>query len=124
MENISSARRIDCRNVVSRRMEKNLVVPGQDTLLTQRRRSETALILALHKLDRHLQIGLACESTGDIAADNQVVHHFQQLFDAGIQLIEISDYGYFGGASPASSGRSRLGIEAIHMQRAGAFNPG
>ena len=59
-----------------------------------------------------------------IAADDEVIDVRDQVFDAGVGLVEIGDDGNAGGAGPGCGLGCGGGFESVDEQRAGIHDPG
>ena len=70
------------------------------------------------------EIPFAGEARGKVAADDEVVDVVDQVFDAGIELVEIGDHGDAGGAGPACGHGCCGGFKAIDVQGARIHDPG
>ena len=66
---------------------------------------------------------LAGDQAGEIAADDEVVDVFEQLFDAGISLVEVGNDDDAGFAGPAGGKGGGSGVVAVDVERAGVDDP-
>ena len=69
------------------------------------------------------EIGLASEASGEVAADDEVVDVFDEVFDAGIDFVEVGDDGDACGAGPACGEGGGGGFVAIDVKGAGVDDP-
>src|ERR1700760_2922026 len=70
-----------------------------------------------------LEIAFASETGWKITADDEVVDVIDQVFNAGVSLIEIGDDGNSGGAGPRCSLGCGGCFETVHVEGAGIDDP-
>ena len=123
VENISCTRRVDYVHAVGGRLVEPFTIPRQNTVMAQSRGAQAALEAAVHEAQRHFQIGFPGKATRHVPAHDEVIDVLQQVFDAGVKLIEIGNDRDAGSAGPDRCLRRSLCIVSIDVQCARLGDP-
>ena len=99
-------------------------VEDDGTFFTEGGAAETASVAGVHGLEGKAEVIDAGEALGEVVVDDEEIDQRQELFYAGVEVIEISRDEDAGGASPAGGEGRGGGIVAIEVQDLGVFAPG
>ena len=126
VEDVAGAGGVDDGDAVGWAMEELVAVPGEDAVLAEGCGGEPAAEAALHAMECGLEVLVGHEAAGEVARDDEVVDVVDQLFDAGVELVEVGDDGDAGLAGPAAArvaaavsrpSRCRARAEVIQLRR-------
>ena len=98
-------------------------IPCQHAIRTQCSGGQAASIVALHLAQGFAQVRLRHQAARKVSADDQVINLFNQLFHAGIEIVQIGNHRNAGGTGPASSLKRCGRIVTINVQQARIHNP-
>ena len=101
-----------------------LAVPRKNAVFAECCRGQSAAKALQGGAKSLFKIAFAGETRGKIAADDKVVDVVDQVFDAGIDLVEIGDDGNSCGAGPGSGLGCGGGFETVDVQGARVHDPG
>ena len=99
-------------------------VPGEDALLAEGGGGEGATEAALDELEGLFEIALAGEHEGKVAAGDEVVNVGDEVFYAGVELVEVGDGGDACLARPTGGEGGGGGLKAVDVDGAGVDDPG
>ena len=98
-------------------------VEGEDAVGAEGGGGEAAVVAAVHLFEGAFEVGLLHETGGEVAGDDGVVDVGEELFDAGVELVEVGDDGDIGLAGPASGLGGGGGVVAVDVEGAGVDDP-
>ena len=123
MEDVAGAGGVDDGDAEGWGVEELFAVEGEDAFLTKSGCSEPAVVAALHLAKSLLEIGFGCEARRKVAADDEVVDVADEVFDVGIELVEVRDDGNAGFAGPSGGEDGGLSVVAIDVESSRIGDP-
>jgi hypothetical protein len=81
------------------------------------------LFAAVHLAESLFEVGLGHEARGKVATDDAVVDFGEEIFDVGIELVEIGDDRDVGFAGPGGGENGGFGVVAVKVESAGVDDP-
>ncbi len=123
MEDVAGAGGVDDVDAEGGPVATGVAGISEDAVVAEGGGGEAASELALHAGECIGEVGLAGDAAGDIAADDEVVDFFEELLDAGIELVEVGNDGDAGFAGPGGGGDGGFSIVAVEVDGAGVGDP-
>ena len=103
-------------------MELRAVV-GQDAFGAEGGGGQAGVVFCADGGEGLAEVGFAGDAAGDVAAGDQVIDEREKGIDAGVEIVEIGDYGDGGLACPGGGGGGGCGVMAIEVEGAGLADP-
>jgi hypothetical protein len=119
VEDVASAGGVDDGDAIGGGGVEVPTVPSDDALLAEGGGGEAAAVAAMHLLEGSFEVGVGHEAGGKVAADDEVVDIFEEVFDAGVELVEVADDGDACGLGPACGDGCGGGVVAVDVEGAG-----
>ena len=91
--------------------------------MAERGRGDSICEFFVDDLEGFGEIGFAGDKAGNVVAGDKVVEFGKQRFDAGIELVEVGNNGYFCDPCPLGGLKCRGSVVAIDEERAGMRDP-
>ena len=123
VEDVSGSGGVDGGDAVGGGVMHLGAVPGEDAAFAERGGGEFCAVAEMHVAEGELKVGLGHEAARKVAADDGVIDEGEELFNAGVELIEIGDDGDAGFPGPAGGEDGGSGIVAIDVEGAGGDDP-
>ena len=123
VKDVSGAGGVEDGDVVGGSVVEGVAVVGEDAVGAEGGGGEAAVVAAVHLLKCAFEVGLLHETGGEVAGDDGVVDVGEELFDAGVELVEVGDDGDIGLAGPASGLGGGGGVVAVDVEGAGVDDP-
>ena len=123
VKDVAGARGVDDRDAEGGSVKELFSVEGEDAFLTKSGGCEATVVTALHFAKSLFEIGLGCEARGKVAADDEVVDVADEVFDLGIELVEVGDDGNAGFTGPSGGADCGFCVVAIDVESAGVGDP-
>ncbi len=123
VEDVSCTGGIDYRDAVCGGVVELLAIPGDDALRAEGCGGEATPVAAMDGLQGFFEVWLSHEAGREVAADDEVVDVFDEVFDAGVELVEVGDDGDSGFAGPSCCEGCGGGVVAIDVEGPGVDDP-
>lgn len=123
VKDVARAGRVERFHLKCRRVVELRAVPGENALVSKSGGGKPASKALENKGERLAEVVLVGEPARDVAADDEIVNPGQQGIDAGVELVEIGDYGNVRRASPGSGSNGCRGVVTIHEKSARGRDP-
>jgi len=114
---------VDYRDLPCRAVVEVLAVPCEDAVGAEGGSGEAATVAALHAAQGFVEVVLSHQAQRKIAAHDQVIDVLDEIFDAGIDIVEIGDNRDVGDAGPVGGEGGCGRVEAVDVKSAGVHDP-
>src|SRR6185437_5657009 len=123
VEDVSGTGGVDCFDTKCRGVVELRTVVGEDALGAEGGGGQAGVVLRADGGKRFAEVGFAGDAAGDVAAGDEVVDEREKGIDAGVEFVEIGDYGDACFARPGCGGGRGGGVVAVEVKGAGFADP-
>jgi len=123
VEDVACAGGVDYGNLVGIAVVEVGAIPGGYSVRAERSRGYFATEAAMEFRKRLTQVADAGDLGGKVAADYEVIDEGQEVIDAFVLFVKVSDYGDSGFMCPACGLDGCFGVEAVYVKDAGVNDP-
>jgi hypothetical protein len=123
VEDISGAGGVYDRDAVGGGVEELIAVKGEDAFLANGCGGEAAVVSAVHLAESFFEIGLGHEARGKVTAHDEVVDVGEEIFDTGVEFVEVGDDGNARFAGPGRGESRGGGVVSVDVEGPSVGDP-